>query len=206
MNEKDTRLETMPCELISWARCQQLCHRLAQLIRTAGFQPDIIVAVGRGGWMPARMLSDLLGNVNLTSFKIEHYQGASKQAQARVRYPLPTHIDGLKVLLVDDVTDSGDTFDVALQHLSLHGQAKVIRSAVLHHKIHSSYTPDFYAARVIKWRWISYPWARREDISVFIQALHPATRNGEDIRQRLLIQHGISVSRQEIEDALLLLE
>jgi len=102
-----------PCELVSWERFYRLAQQLARIIHTAWFRPDIIVAIGRGGYMPARILSDCLGVFDLTDIKIEHYRGARRQRAARVRYPLSTGISGRHVLLVDDVSDSGDTFERA---------------------------------------------------------------------------------------------
>jgi hypothetical protein len=94
-----------------------LPDRLAEDIRGGGYRPEAIVAIGRGGWMPGPILADLLEVMNLTSFKVEHYRGAHREAFARVRYPLAADLSGLRVLLVDDVSDSGDTFRVALEHL-----------------------------------------------------------------------------------------
>lgn len=90
------------------------------------------------------MLSDYLDIYNLSGFKIEHYRRAQKQAQARVRYALSANVEGLKLLLVDDVSDGGDTFEVAVSHLHERGPPAEIRTAVLHHKAVSSFVPDFY--------------------------------------------------------------
>jgi len=80
--------QTMRSELVSWEQFRTLARQLALLVRSSGFKPDMIVAIGRGGYMPARVLSDYLDIYNLSGFKIEHYRRAQKQVQARVRYPL----------------------------------------------------------------------------------------------------------------------
>ena len=105
------------CELVTWGEVQGMARDLAFRIREDGFEPDIIIAVGRGGWVPGRLLSDYLGNLNLTEFKVEHYRGTEKQAAARVRYRLKADLAGQCVLVVDDVTDTGDSFEVALKHI-----------------------------------------------------------------------------------------
>ena len=106
------------CELISWSEVQRLCLRLAVMIRESGYHPDIIVAIGRGGYIPARLLCDHLDIMALTGIKIEHYlAGTSRQEQAIIRYPLCTDIRDQQVLVVDDVNDSGDTIELAIQHL-----------------------------------------------------------------------------------------
>ncbi len=87
------------CEVISWHRFYALARRLAHRVRDSGYRPEVIVAIGRGGYMPARILSDFLGQMDLTGFKIEHYRGAQKQVAASVRYPLAADVGGRRVLL-----------------------------------------------------------------------------------------------------------
>jgi hypoxanthine phosphoribosyltransferase len=190
----------IPCEQITWNGFHALCRRLAQKIRAAGFHPDIIIAIGRGGYMPGRVLSDLLDQKNLTSFKIEHYRGHHKKSQAMVRYPLAADLTGLNVLLVDDVDDSGDTLVAALQHLQNCGAPAKIRTAVLHHKAISSLVPDFYGKRMQKWRWIAYPWATTEDVRTFISEMSPQPEGLEAITQRLTQDHGIKVPKKFLQE------
>ena len=188
----------MRCELISWSEVQRLCLRLADLIRESDYRPDIVVAIGRGGFVPARLLCDYLGIMALTSIKIEHYlSGSSKQERAVIRYPLSTTIKDLRVLLVDDVNDSGDTLDVAIQHLNGF-QPREVRTAVMHHKTSTHFAVDYQAKRITKWRWLIYPWARIEDISDFIQRLTPVPKTLQEAQQQLSLQYGISISRQEL--------
>jgi hypoxanthine phosphoribosyltransferase len=194
-----------PCDLISWSRFQQLTRGLAEKIRNSGFRPDLIIAIGRGGYMPARLLSDYFGIMDLADIKIEHYRGTHKQASAVIKYPLTANVSDRKVLLVDDVSDSGDTFSVAIKHILQCGTPVQLRSAVLHHKTTSIFTPDYYARRIVKWRWLIYPWAVTEDIASFIKVEVDLPESLEHIKQNLLERHNISVSMQQIKDALLLL-
>ena len=174
-----------PCELITWHRSYALCHRLAEQIREAGFHPDIIVAIGRGGWVPGRILADFLDLMDLTSFKIEHYHGPHKQKLAIVKYPLSAQISSRQVLLVDDVSDSGDTFEVALEHLSIRGSPATVRTAVIHHKIQSRFTPDIYARKIVKWRCLIYPWALLEDLTTLVGEMKPVPRDAREVALRL---------------------
>ncbi len=189
----------MRCELISWSEVQRLCLRLAQLIRRSDYHPDIVVAIGRGGYVPARLLCDYLGIMALTSIKIEHYlSGSTKQEQAVIKYPLCTNIENLCVLLIDDVNDSGDTLDVALQHLQSFSPRDV-RTAVMHHKTTTHQSVDYHARKIVKWRWLIYPWARVEDISEFLQRLKPKPETLQEARLQLAKHYGITISRQELK-------
>ena len=125
---------TMRCELISWSEVQRLCEQLATLIRESGYRPDIVIAIGRGGYVPARLVCDYMDIMALTSIKIEHYMsGPDKQQKAMIRYPLHTAIKHQRVLLVDDVNDSGDTLQIATKHLQTFqpGEVRTDRKSVV---------------------------------------------------------------------------
>ena len=154
----------------------------------------MIVAIGRGGLVPGRILADLLDLMDMASFKIEHYHATRSQKQARVRYPLSAAVKGKRVLLVDDVSDSGETFETALEHLYSLGPPLAVRTAVLHHKIRSRYTPDFYAMKLVKWRWLIYPWALKEDLRALLAEMQPAPRDREEAGLRLRDEAGIPLS------------
>lgn len=195
----------MRCELITWNAVYRLSRILAGKIREAGFRPDVIVAIARGGYVPARILCDLLDVGALTGFRIEHYTaGAHKEQAALLRYPLSADLRGLNVLVVDDVSDTGDTLELALQHVAARGAAAV-KVAVLHHKTVSSFRPDFFGAKVTKWRWIIYPWAVVEDITGFIRRMAPPPGSIEEATQRLGRDYGLRVPRSALEDAYALL-
>jgi len=192
------------CEAISWNSVHDLARRLARKVIDSGYRPEVIVAIGRGGWMPGRILSDFLGQMDLTSFKIEHYKNTQNVKAAQVRYPLAADVAGRRVLLVDDVADSGETFAVALEHLNSRGAPAELRTAVLHYKTSSPYVPDYYAKKVVKWRWIIYPWAVAEDIGSFIRVMQPRPASPDEVARRLAAEHGIRVPRKLLLDILAL--
>lgn len=194
-----------PFQLIGWSSVHGLARKLARGIAESGYRPDIIVAIGRGGWVPGRLLSDFLGQMDLTSFKIEHYRAACQPKRAQVRYPLAADVRGRRVLLVDDVADSGETFAVALAHLNRRGAPAELRSAVLHYKTVSPYQPDYYARKVVNWRWIIYPWAIAEDVGNLIRAMSPRPATADEIAQRLAAEHGLRLPRKLLLDLLALL-
>ncbi len=191
-----------PCQLVSWGEFARLSRQLARSIHTSWFRPDLIVAIGRGGYLPARMLSDYLNVFDLASVKIEHYYGVRRQKQARIRYPLGADVTGRHVLLVDDVTDSGETFQVASQHLRQRGEPAELKTAVLHHKSVSGVVPQYYAEEISSWRWIIYPWAMMEDLGSFLQEMEPAPDSVEAFSAYLFAQHGIEVERETLEEVL----
>jgi len=166
-----TEKDYFKCELISFNEVLRLSRILSRKIKASGYMPDLIVAIGRGGYVPGRLISDFLLLNDLISMKIEHYKRAAEmQAEARIRFPISVDIIGKKVLIVDDVTDTGDTLRLAVDYIWSLKPADV-RTAVLQHKTCSSFVPNFYGQKVIKWRWIIYPWARYEDMAGFVEKI-----------------------------------
>ncbi len=181
------------CELISWGEVHRLSALLALQIREAGYKPDLVVAIARGGYVPARIVCDYLDIYDLTSIRITHYTaGSNKEKKASLSSPLCMEIKGLKVLLVDDLTDTGDTIEIALQHIREFKPAE-IKIAMLHHKKQSLFQPDFYAKKLLKWRWLIYPWAMVEDISGFLRAMPEPPTTIEAAKKILQANHGVTV-------------
>jgi hypoxanthine phosphoribosyltransferase len=190
----------MRCELISWPEIRRLCLHLAKEVKASGFQPDVVIAIGRGGYVPARLICDYMDVMALTSIKIEHYfSGPSKTEKAIIKYPLCGDIKDQKVLLVDDVNDSGDTLEAAIEHLQTFNP-EVIRTAVMHHKLTTHFSIDYYARKVVKWRWLIYPWAVFEDITGFLQRMMPFPETLEEAQQRLLEQYDIKIPQKLLRD------
>lgn len=188
----------LSCELISWGEVQRLCRRLSALIQASAYQPDIVIAIGRGGYVPARLVCDNLDIMALTSIKIEHYlSGSEKQAEAVIRYPLSVDIRHQRALLVDDVNDSGDTLQLAVEHIRSF-QPQEIRTAVMHQKRSTYLKVDYFAKRIIKWRWLIYPWAMNEDLGAFIQGLSTPPKTLAAVQQGLAREYGLRVSMRQL--------
>lgn len=193
----------LDCELVTWGTVQRLSRKLAQTLHADGFRPDLVVAIGRGGYVPARLLCDWLDLTELTSIKLEHYRaGSDKQPEAVIRFPLCQPIPGQRVLLVDDVNDTGDTLCAAVDHLQAQGAGEV-RVAVLHDKPGSRFRVDYRGQRIRGWRWLIYPWAVAEDVRGFL-ARHGGPRDPEAARAWLAEHFGIRLSPRYLADILAL--
>jgi hypoxanthine phosphoribosyltransferase len=184
--------DSFPVELISWDHATTLSRSLAAMIRVSRFQPDIVIAIGRGGYVPARIVCDRLLMNDLTSIKIEHWgTAAHKLEQAQVRFPLSVNVEGMDILVVDDITDTGETLMAAREYLAL-ARPGEIRTGVLQHKTSSAYQPDYYAELISDWKWIVYPWALHEDMVGFLEkvlSIRPASAGdlAEDLRRRFMM-------------------
>jgi hypoxanthine phosphoribosyltransferase len=191
-------------ELVSWELFYDMARQLAFMIHNDNYRPDIIIAIARGGYTPARILSDYLGVMDMTSFKVKHYQSTEKEAVAVIQHPLAADVSGQKILLVDDVSDTGDTFEVAIDHINDSANPTEVRTAVLHHKTVSKYKPEYFTREVKEWHWITYPWAIMEDMTAFIKKMEPAPTSAEQVAHKLRSEHGIDSPTQILSDAFVL--
>jgi len=157
-------MKKFKCEIISWNYARELSEIVAGKIKNSGFKPDIIIAIIRGGMVPAMNLSDLLGIKDIFTLKVEHWGiTATRSGKAELKVPLHASIEGKRVLLVDDLTDTGESIKVSLDHLKELNPAE-IKTATLLHKSQSEFTPDFYAEDRGEWKWLILPWNLNEDL------------------------------------------
>lgn len=140
---------------------------LAGRIMAAGKRYDAMIAIGGGGFIPARMLRCFL-NIPIYAVTTAYYLNEScadrQEEIQKIQWldPIPDGIAGGRVLVVDEVDDSRVTMQFVLEELQKDGFAD-IGVAVLHNKIKDKQgrLPEnmtyFAGAEVGDW-WINYPW------------------------------------------------
>ena len=194
--------EKFRCEILSWEGIVRDSRRLSWLIRDSGYSPEIVVAIGRGGYVPARILCDYLLIHDLASIKVEHWGTCVVREKAVVKFPLCARIRNKKVLLVDDVTDTGETLRVSLGYLRRFRPLE-IRTAVLIHKTCSAINPDYFLRKIIRWRWVIFPWHIMEDLSEFILKMKDEGICREnDLKRSLKQRYDIDVPIKTIREVL----
>jgi len=167
---------------LGWNEIEEASLTIAEKIVSSGFTPQVIVGVLRGGWIPARMLSDLLDVKEVGALEIKFYRGIEERSERPViTQPLVCDIKDKNVLIVDDVADTGKSLQVALGAVSLYGP-KLIKTASLYTKPWSVIVPDFYYAQTDKW--IIFPWEMRETVQTLVEAEYRITsRTSVDVER-----------------------
>ena len=190
------------CVQYDWNDIYELCKVLAKKIKESGFKPDAIVAVARGGWVPARILADLLFVKELYSVKAEHWgMVATETGRAKITQPLTADLNGKSVLVVDDVADTGETVELVARHV-MERNAREVRTAVIDFKHTSKFVPDYYAREMESWRWIVYPWSLYEDAKDLIDRIYEDGMSVEEIKRKLEEEFEFYVSENIIEEVL----
>lgn len=191
------------CEILSWGRVVSDSKKLAHLIRNAGYSPSMVIAIARGGLVPARILCDYLHIRDLTTIKAEHWGiTATPDKKAVIKFPLCTDIKDKKVLLVDDTTDTGDTLRVSIEHLKSFAPEE-LKTAVLIHKATSDLVPDYYIKKITRWRWITFPWHFWEDMVSFVKEVRAdGIYSDKDICSELKKRYSIDLKTDTIKEIL----
>jgi hypothetical protein len=90
------------------------------------------------------------------------------QDEATVKYPLMADLSGKKILVVDDIADTGKSLITAIKHLKEHNRPKKLKTATMQYMSESKFKPDYYSEEVTVWTWFIYPWNWIEDTSTLI--------------------------------------
>ena len=151
-------------EILSWELFGPAQEELAQQIADSDFSPEVLVAVARGGMLPGGALTYSLGVKLTDAINVEFYTDVNETlADPILLAPLldTDSIRGRRILVVDDVADSGRTLALVLK--LLRGFGAEVRSAVLYTKPRTVVQPDF------SWRttdkWIVFPWSAKPPVT-----------------------------------------
>jgi len=146
-------------ETVDWDHVYSLLLEIADRIKEMDFEADVIVGISRGGLLPTRILSDLLDNSHLANIKVEFYVDISQTKEAPIiTQPVSVSVKDKRVLIVDDITDSGQSFHLVWE--TLMQEAAEVKTVTLYHKPWSCFTPDIYARETEAW--VVFPWEYRE--------------------------------------------
>ena len=154
-------------EVPTWNQIYSMLLNLADKIRKNGFKPDIIVGVSRGGWPPARVLSDLMDNPNLANVRAEFYLGvAETKGEPTLTQPVSVDVSGKKVLVVDEIADTGKSLKLVKEHIVKQG-AREVKIATVYYKPWSIIKPDYYEKETS--RWVVFPWEIKETVHKIVK-------------------------------------
>jgi xanthine phosphoribosyltransferase len=139
---------------INWNELQADCAALAAKLSEQGPWQGI-VAIARGGLIPAGLLANALDIRRIETLSIKSYDG-QKQGELKI-LSRPEIGDGAGWLIVDDLVDSGKTFASAR---TLFPKA---RFACLYAKPEGRKTADIFVREFPQDVWINFPWEMGEE-------------------------------------------
>ncbi|MGY1843253.1 phosphoribosyltransferase [Modestobacter sp. SYSU DS0875] len=145
-------------ETLTYEDFGRAARELAQQVADDGFEPDIILSIARGGLFLGGALGYALDVKNLFVMNVEFYTGVDERLELPVVLP-PTldvvDLTGARVLIADDVADTGKTLELVQEFCA--GHVSAVRTAVVYEKPRSLVTCDYVWKRTDAW--IDFPWS-----------------------------------------------
>ena len=142
-----------------------LTNELAKKILDSNLKPDILIGIARGGLVVTRLLSDIMDIFSVATIGVGFYDGIKETKKEPIlTQELQTDLTNKKVLLIDDVSDTGKSFEYAVKYIQKR-KMQLLQTAALHYKPHSIFKPDFFIKETSSW--IVYPWEYMEFTRLF---------------------------------------
>jgi uncharacterized protein len=189
------------CRRATWEDVDRWADRVAAQVRAASAIPQTIVALTRGGWVPGRLLCDRLGVKRLVSVRAQHWGiTATPSGKAELTEGLSGPVAGQRVLVVDDITDTGDSLALAVAHVRRAG-ANPLETAAFLHIARSKLVPTYYAEEIPRtdWVWVVFPWNYWEDLTALALRAREEGPGIDAIQATLRTRSGWDVPRADLE-------
>lgn len=152
-------------EVLGWELFGEASRDLARAVHDDGYEPDIILAIARGGLLIAGALGYALSIKNLYTMNVEYYTGVDERLEVpMILPPTPELVDvsDARVLIADDVADTGHTLAAVSEFCS--GKVAEVRAAVLYEKPRSVVQCQYVWRRTD--RWIDFPWSSKTPVAL----------------------------------------
>ena len=143
---------------INWSEMFNDISNITEQIRNKNI--DAIVGIGRGGLIPAVIMSYSLGVKVVNNFQIESYEneknpGTHKLWQNPEKHFID-HFKGKNILVVDDLADSGNTLKLVKRFFEYYNVNLIF--ATLYTKKGTSFVPDAFVREYSTEEWLVFPW------------------------------------------------
>lgn len=143
---------------LSWEQTAELSKKLATTIKESEFEPDYLVGITVGGLIPLGLLAEELDIRNILTVSASSYEG-KEQRELEVKYLPNIDLAGKRILLIDEVSETGQTLQHIASLLKEKYQPSELRTATLVVNVkESKFYPDFYSLEAHDW--IIFPWEK----------------------------------------------
>ncbi len=194
------------CRLVSWHDIERWVDDIIKKMEMDSYEPEIIIGMARGGIVPARIVSDRFQQKNLYTIKTEHWGiTATVDGQAKIVQGLPVDINNRDIIIVDDITDTGQSMKLAYEYVkSLN--PKSVKSSTLLHITRSVFKPDYFSQEVHEsdWAWFIFPWNVYEDLMNILSKILDEEKkvNMENIKEILKKNFYINPEEEKLKEIL----
>ena len=114
------------------------------------FEPEILLAIARGGVTLSHLMAQALDIRNLFTLNSIHYEKEEKLDTFNI-FNIPDLTNAKKVLIIDDIVDSGETMKEILSILNEKFPKIEFKIATLFYKSTALIKPDFCVREANEW-------------------------------------------------------
>tara|TARA_B100000686_G_scaffold151037_1_gene158319 strand:- start:411 stop:935 length:525 start_codon:yes stop_codon:yes gene_type:complete len=160
--------------IVSWEKYHQTVEKLAIQIEESNYKPSILIGIMRGAAPMIDVLSRIF-KLKCAYLAVESYSGKGIEDEqgnivfSREMSSIAPNMGG-RILLCDDLSDTGITFNKSIDWLKKYGPIKDkiedIKTATLWKKQKSTFDPDFCAVKLPDNPWIVQPFEIYEEIRI----------------------------------------
>lgn len=172
----------MKYRYIPWTQLQNDIFKLSEDIKKSKEKFDVIVAIATGGLTIAHILSDFLDDLPITSFTISTYKDFKTHQIPDITLKLGNKFHKQRILLVDDVSDTGKTFVRGKKYVEELG-AEHIKTASVYIKPWTTFMPDYHIKEYKDW--IVFPFDVRETIRDLKRVMKKEGKTDNQIKRKL---------------------
>lgn len=146
---------------LSWEEVEQIVKSLTVKIKASGFEPDWAIGIAMGGLIPLYFLAKELDIDNVVTVSASSYNEEGEKGELVINYLPIIDLSGKKVLLVDEVAETGKTLERLTEIVRSKYSVKELKTAVLATNTEKcTFRPDFIGLE--NNGWIVFPWERRD--------------------------------------------
>tara|TARA_R100000808_G_C2155151_1_gene166922 strand:+ start:12750 stop:13220 length:471 start_codon:yes stop_codon:yes gene_type:complete len=151
---------------IDWINFHTACFHTARRILEDDRQIDTIIALARGGLVPARIMAEYIEPDNFYVMGLNLYDNYERGEAIRVYQDVPSHRirdRSSNILVIDDISDGGSTLDYVYNEFKRKAPKAKIITATPYIKTGTKFVPDYYVTEFPNDTWIVFPFEKDED-------------------------------------------
>jgi hypoxanthine phosphoribosyltransferase len=170
---------------VSWSDVEKDCKKISDQVDGGGFSDYLLIGISRGGLVPLRIISDLINSVELLTLGVKFYEDLGITVdKPKIIFPVPEEfVTGENILLIDDISDTGESLIAAKKHLSNLGALDIVTATLLK-KPHTRLTPDYYAQETDSW--VIFPWEINETLKKIIGKADNSETAEDELRRAFI--------------------
>ena len=145
---------------VEWKAFHHACFHTARKVKEDHPHIDTIIALARGGLVPARIMAEYIKPDNFYVMGVRLYDGDQRGQAIRIHQDLPVDVyrdRNNSILVIDDVSDGGTTLSFARSRVFVQTGGAHIWTACPYMKTGTKAVPNFYSKEIPKDKWIVFP-------------------------------------------------